>query len=1030
MARLRSPLHGYATAAASVALATVVRMLLDPYLAGRAPFITFFFAVAFTAWCGRLGPTLVAVLLSVLAADFFLVPPVYALFPWDAAWIVELALFVLFGGMVVVLCQSMRRQADQADQQRQRFRVTLASIGDGVIVTDGQERVTFMNPVAQQLTGWKQSEAEGRPLDEVFQIVDQDSGNAAVSPLLQALQEGRSVGLTENVLLVARDGTRRAIEDSTAPIRESDGRLAGAVLVFRDVSEKRTWELQRGRLAAVVDSSDDAILVQSLRGVVTDWNEAAERLFGYAADEVIGKPIFDTLVPPDRRQELIDALKRVSQGEIVNHFETMRRCKNGRIVPVSIRISPIRDAQGRPVAASAIDRDISRQRAAERRRGARLAVMQILAQPAPVDEALPRILALLGGALEWDVACLWRVQSQSPVLRCEFCWKQTDQDVTEFEQATRELAFRGGDSLPGRVWQRLESIWVPDVAADPGFRRAAQAKDVDLHGGFACPIMVGSGFYGVIEFFSRQIQQPDEDLLEMMATIGNQIGRFIERGEAEKALQDSERLYHAIGESIDFGVWVCSPDGKNIYLSESFLRLVGRTQEQCTGYGWLQTLHPDDVERTKAAWQQCVATMGQWDVEHRIRGADGGYHPVLSRGVPVRDEQGEVVCWAGINLDVSRMRQAEDALREADRRKNEFLAMLAHELRNPLAPIRSGLDVLALEPGHHQQTIELMQDQVTHIVRLVDDLLDVSRIMRGRVELRKQPIELADIVRRSVNAVGPLMQRQQQELIVDLPEPSPWLDADPVRLTQVIENLLTNAAKYSLPGGRVELTAVAEDDDLAISVKDTGMGIEADLLPMVFELFTQSPRSLDRSQGGLGIGLTLVRNLVEMHGGSVTAHSEGPGHGSTFVIRLPLYKTSAQAMTTAPLLPPASGLTILLVDDNRSAVWMLSKLIKLIGDHRVETAADGPAALEMAHQIHPDMVLLDIGLPGMDGLEVARRLRQDPALGDCLLVALTGYGQEEDRRRTRDAGFDEHLVKPPSIDQIRSLLADPRLAAK
>ncbi|MEO8495019.1 MAG: PAS domain S-box protein, partial [Planctomycetota bacterium] len=383
---------------------------------------------------------------------------------------------------------------------------------------------------------------------------------------------------------------------------------------------------------------------------------------------------------------------------------------------------------------------------------------------------------------------------------------------------------------------------------------------------------------------------------------------------------------------------------------------------------------------------------------------------------------------AAIAIDNAQLYQQ---VREADRRKDEFLSMLAHELRNPLAPIRSGLDLLALDAAADPATVKMMQEQVNHMVRLVDDLLDVSRIMRGRIDLRREPVELATLVGRSVDALRPQIESQSQELVVSLPSQPIWLHADPVRLIQVIENLLNNASKYTDSKGRIELTASCEQEQAVIIVKDTGIGIESDLLPKVFELFTQSSRSLDRSQGGLGIGLTLVQNLVQTHGGTVTAHSDGLGQGSTFEVRLPLMDQAPAQKESSVVAPEmVQNRRIVVVDDNVSAAWLLSKLLTKLGNHEVITAHDGHSALETIRASHPEIVLLDIGLPGMDGYEVGRNIRESSAFDDVLLVALTGYGQPEDRRRSKEAGFDEHLVKPPSLDQLSAVLAHPKLTAK
>ncbi len=366
--------------------------------------------------------------------------------------------------------------------------------------------------------------------------------------------------------------------------------------------------------------------------------------------------------------------------------------------------------------------------------------------------------------------------------------------------------------------------------------------------------------------------------------------------------------------------------------------------------------------------------------------------------------------------------------RENDRRKDEFLAMLAHELRNPLAPIRSGLDLLGMQGSN--ETVEIMQEQVRHLVRLVDDLLDVSRIIRGKIQVRKEIVRLSDILERSIDAARPLFESQRHELTVSLPPAPVWLNADPVRVGQIVTNLLNNAAKYTQQGGHIWLSANQEDGQAVIVVRDNGIGIDKTLLPRIFDLFTQGHRTLDRSQGGLGIGLTLVKSLTEMHGGTVDAFSEGIGKGSTFKIRLPASRQPIEQDVhgTSPELNTARR--ILIVEDNVAAAKLLVRLLKAIGNHEVQVAYDGETGLGVAKSFQPEVVLLDIGLPGIDGYEVAKRLRKLPHGDRPLLAAVSGYGQEEDRRRSMAAGFDEHLLKPVGLDVVQSLFHHPKLVHK
>jgi signal transduction histidine kinase/ActR/RegA family two-component response regulator len=370
-------------------------------------------------------------------------------------------------------------------------------------------------------------------------------------------------------------------------------------------------------------------------------------------------------------------------------------------------------------------------------------------------------------------------------------------------------------------------------------------------------------------------------------------------------------------------------------------------------------------------------------------------------------------------------------LRDQDRRKDEFLATLAHELRNPLAPIRNSLQILKMprvDAALIERSRAMMERQVHHLVRLVDDLLDVSRVMRGKITLRKERMELASVIARAIETVQPLIDAQGHELTVSLSNESLLLEADPVRLAQVIGNLLTNAAKYTEPRGKIFLTARRERDYAVLKVRDTGIGIAPEMLPKIFDLFVQVDHAATKSQGGLGIGLTLVRNLVEMHQGRVGARSAGLGQGSEFVVHLPLAEQQVEE-PTQPIertQPKRNGYLsrrrIVIVDDNVDAAESLATLLRLQG-HEVRVAHDGPSGLQMIQPGRQELVFLDIGMPGMDGNEVARRLRQQPALNGLVLVALTGWGTPEDRRRTAVAGFDHHLVKPVEPAALDQLLA-------
>ena len=413
---------------------------------------------------------------------------------------------------------------------------------------------------------------------------------------------------------------------------------------------------------------------------------------------------------------------------------------------------------------------------------------------------------------------------------------------------------------------------------------------------------------------------------------------------------------------------------------------------------------------------------------------DGTERPIDDSAAPIRYKEGQLAGCVLVFRDITERKQAEDQLRElaanlseADRRKNEFLATLAHELRNPLAPIRNALQIMQFADGKGESVkfaSEIMERQIDHMVRLVDDLLDLSRISQGRIELRPERVELSQILHQAVEICRPAIDQAGHKLTISLPSQPVYLSADPTRLVQVFGNLFSNSCKYSDPGCQISLTVTQADNEVVVSVKDTGVGIPPEMLSKVFEMFRQVDHSLERSQGGLGIGLTLVQRLVEMHEGSVSAFSEGVGRGSEFVVRLPVVaETKPPEKPTARKPPASAARRFLVVDDNRDSAESLAVWLKLTG-HESHIAFDGLAAVEAAATLRPDVIVLDIGLPKLNGYEAARRIRQEPWGKSIVLLALTGWGQEDDRRRSSDAGFDGHLVKPVDFNRLMKVLAE------
>ncbi|HJQ83982.1 MAG TPA: MASE1 domain-containing protein [Candidatus Binatia bacterium] len=503
--------------------------------------------------------------------------------------------------------------------------------------------------------------------------------------------------------------------------------------------------------------------------------------------------------------------------------------------------------------------------------------------------------------------------------------------------------------------------------------------------------------------------------------------------EYDRVVVSEERLRLAL-DAGRMGVWDWNILSGEVTWTENLAPIHGLAPGDFPGTieGFDALVHPEDRERVRGAIARAVEDATGYEVEFRNPRPDGTIGWISGKGHVLHDASGRAVRMIGVGLDVTHRRRLEEQLRErardlaeADRRKDEFLAMLAHELRNPLAPLSAALHLLATDAGGRERFLAMAGRQVKQLVRLVDDLLDVSRITQGKITLRREPTTVEEVVGRAVETARPLIDSRGHAFTLSLPPDPVRLDADPARLAQVIANLLGNAAKYTPPGGAIWLTADHTDDEVVIRVRDTGAGLAPDLLPHVFDVFVQGDRALDRTRGGLGIGLTIVRRLVELHGGRVEAHSPGLGKGSEFVVHLPARPVS---LPEAPLGAPgarsstAAGLKVLVVEDNQDAAEGLAAVLGLWG-HDVRLAFDGAAALEAAESWSPDVIVSDLGLPGMDGYELARRLRERPAFGKAVLVALSGYGQAEDRRRALDAGFDHHLVKPADLAALADILS-------
>ncbi len=514
-----------------------------------------------------------------------------------------------------------------------------------------------------------------------------------------------------------------------------------------------------------------------------------------------------------------------------------------------------------------------------------------------------------------------------------------------------------------------------------------------------------------------------------------------ERKQVEKALQESKEQLRIALDSAELGTWSVNPATYHLTCDERFRIIFHGCVDPITYDQAIAAIHPDDQQRIQDAVAKAIRpdNPARYAEEYRVVQPNGTNRWVFAKGranFESTDAGRRLVSLDGTLMDITQQRKMQEELRElaarlseTDRRKDEFLATLAHELRNPLAPIRTGLEIMKSvmdDPASMEEIRCTMERQTQQLIMLVDDLLDVSRISKGKLELRKCRVKLADVIQSAVEASNSFIVESNHKLITAIPTEPIYLDADPNRLAQVVSNLLNNSIKYTPEGGRIRLSAERQGTDVIVSVEDNGLGIPAEMLDRIFEMFAQIDRPQEKGYTGLGIGLSLVKSLVEMHAGKIEVHSEGIGKGSVFSVRLPiLIETHAEESTSSRIDQTAtvsSNRKVLVVDDNKAGAKMLSMIVKMLGND-VRKAHDGQEGIEVAEDFLPDVILMDIGMPKMNGYEAARYIRQQPWGNKVMLVALTGWGQEEDKQKTKDAGFDHHLVKPAEPAELQKLLS-------
>jgi PAS domain S-box-containing protein len=526
----------------------------------------------------------------------------------------------------------------------------------------------------------------------------------------------------------------------------------------------------------------------------------------------------------------------------------------------------------------------------------------------------------------------------------------------------------------------------------------------------------------------RHLANTETDVLRQRVALtkaAKSLQRLTQESEAWRLGEENFRL---ITDTLPQSVWTARPDGYLDYHNKQFSEFAGAPPEAAMDGLWVRFIHPEDVQGAQSAWSASVASGEPYETTFRVRHRSGEYRWTLARAVPLRDEAQQIVKWVGTNTDIHEKVIGEQELRDAHRRKDEFLAMLAHELRNPLVPIGAGAEMLAMaksDDKHVREVSDMIRRQVKHVTGLINDLLDVSRVTRGLIALDMSIVDMKQVLHDSAEQSRPLFEAHRHRLNLHLPAEPVCVSGDFNRLVQVFSNLLNNAAKYTPEGGEATLTIEATSTEVSIRVKDNGVGMDADLLSRAFDLFQQGERTVARIEGGLGLGLALVRSLVEQHGGVVTAASDGLGKGSEFTVRLPLavgqpVTNKIKDVGDLPV-PSEKGRRILLVDDNVDVAESVGMVLEILG-HQVAVEHEAASAIRRAQSESFDSCILDIGLPDMSGYELSRALHAQSGTKDAVFTAHTGYGQLEDRELSAKAGFAHHLVKPAGIAEIERVL--------
>lgn len=884
--------------------------------------------------------------------------------------------------------KSRNRLNEMLNQQKEWYRVTLKSIGDGLIATDAKGRITMMNAVAEQATGWRESEARGKPVDEVFQLIEQNTRQVMPSPVLEVLKTGQILSLASHSALISKDGSERPVEDSAAPICDRQGNTQGVVFVFRDTSElekaKRNLELSEARYRALVDASAEIVWTTDPEGRVINDSESWRAFTGQTQKDFLGTGWVNALHPDDREKiklAWLECVEKQSQYEVeyrlISANGEYRICK-ARGVPVLNHLGVVSEWVGMNI-------DITEER--------------LSASKIEENELRFRQIAQLSGDWIWE---------QEPSGRYIYC-NPVVKDILGFSP----------QEIIGKHYTEFRRLSAP-----PGSAEVESEHD-----------RPDQKFFRVINHLHHKNGQliiTESSGEPVLDDSGNVVKwRGVDRDITER-IQAADR-FQAIIESTPVAVLLVKREGFICYANGFSEQLFGYRREELIDKP-VELLIPERFRQNHTVERERYFT----GPEKRPMGT-GKELFALTRGgeefrveialTPIRYLD-EIVTVAMIT-DIRDRIRTEETLKQINRNQNNFLAFLGHELRNPLMPLHNAIQLLHENPADSEESswaVGIIERQVNDLHHLIDDLLDICRISQGKITLDLSVCDVRKVIEHSVETVSPVLDKRNQHLIYQPPAEAVMINCDFLRLAQVFTNLLNNAAKFSQPGQTIWISFLAQPEAVEINIRDEGTGIVADDLTRIFELFTSVMDSSIEKMEGLGIGLTLSKEITELHGGRISAYSPGLGHGSTFTVRLPLYKAAAQSAEAASVMieqapkaeSPALCYSILVTDDHPYSAETMAKLLDLKG-FTAGFATSGQQAIDSVTAAMPDIVLLDIDLPDMSGLSVAQRLRSEEINFKGLLIAISGL-QHIQWDKLKASGFDDFLIKPLEMETLLALI--------